>query len=978
MSTDDGAMQFAYCSMSKQVNRKMDIALLPFLSLLYLFNGLDRSNVGNAETQGFTTDIGATPDDLNLAVSLFFITFIGWGLFTLAHAFIHGRNALIGVRLMIGAFEAGFYPTAVAYLSTFYSRYDLAVRIGLFYGQYAVAGAFSGSIAFGIFHLNGTTLYNWQYLFIIEGTLTILIAFVAWFWLPHGPGTAWFLSADEQVFASQRVAKDHAAYVLHYGHDGLPRKRLTQRDAVETFKDWKLWFLLMFNICASVPSQAFSVFMPMVVQGLGYSSVEANLMSVPPFVCGAAGLYLFALSSDRRALHPPLWQLCISASDRSLAQWKQSWYVTNEPSIVHISHFAFQVLTKRSEPGKRFLVMGVNGFGNLAGVIGSQLYKKQYAPRYLIPFYATLGFVAAALVGYAAYKYILKRVNERKLKLMEGKSEEQIEAERLDETRYADAKWTFLYGFHMLPSTELNPLNRVVQKVRPDNPIAMFQFSSLVPNPFASRSTPRQQPSGPPPPPTVAEDPEAPLAPPFPFLRLPLELREQIYSHYFDPADHLAKSPVHESKGFFGGIYEWDFDIFLANKQVYRESKKVWRREIVFVKIATPWPSAVNHISSEGLVPIVCHDAKATAFTEHHAVVQISAPFHGVVPEHMVVVLVDDLHLFTKTWYYSALSYPMLNERLSTTFVLRNPSREEHDSDDEAEQHREEEEEEEEEEEGLGVPIALQKKLLLPFEHVKGLHGTRIHGYSRSVQSELARLQALPIPSLQQSLESATDFMLAGDAALATPDAEDTAALEALELYNKAFHAIHILIHGRTRRVMADVFFHESITQGRYAGQTGITVRVILRLKLVSRTIAAYNKLAKWDEAAYWGMRSIHILHESLNPDFEAFLTEVLGGADVGLIYLRTGIAFWQMESQRMNWLGELIHYADEAMAQSESLWKTSRRFLRDLPRGHVRAELVQYGVPRETVALFADVKKEDAVQSSVVADGESSSTSEE
>ena len=42
----------AHRSMSKRVNRKMDTALLPFLSLLYLFNGLDRSNVGNAETQG--------------------------------------------------------------------------------------------------------------------------------------------------------------------------------------------------------------------------------------------------------------------------------------------------------------------------------------------------------------------------------------------------------------------------------------------------------------------------------------------------------------------------------------------------------------------------------------------------------------------------------------------------------------------------------------------------------------------------------------------------------------------------------------------------------------------------------------------------------------------------------------------------------------------------------------------------------------
>jgi hypothetical protein len=39
-------------AMSRRVNLKMDIALLPFLALLYLFNGLDRSNVGNAETNG--------------------------------------------------------------------------------------------------------------------------------------------------------------------------------------------------------------------------------------------------------------------------------------------------------------------------------------------------------------------------------------------------------------------------------------------------------------------------------------------------------------------------------------------------------------------------------------------------------------------------------------------------------------------------------------------------------------------------------------------------------------------------------------------------------------------------------------------------------------------------------------------------------------------------------------------------------------
>lgn len=38
--------------LSRTLNRKLDVWLLPFLSLLYLFNGLDRGNVGNAETQG--------------------------------------------------------------------------------------------------------------------------------------------------------------------------------------------------------------------------------------------------------------------------------------------------------------------------------------------------------------------------------------------------------------------------------------------------------------------------------------------------------------------------------------------------------------------------------------------------------------------------------------------------------------------------------------------------------------------------------------------------------------------------------------------------------------------------------------------------------------------------------------------------------------------------------------------------------------
>jgi hypothetical protein len=217
---------------------------------------------------------------------------------------------------MVGAFEAGFYPTAVGYLSCFYRRYDLAVRLALFYGQYAIAGAFSSSIgmfaalrigknkaddsdkAYGVFHLKGSGLYNWQYLFILEGGLTVIMALIAWVWLPDGPGDAWFLTKDERILATSRIIKDNADYIMQdYGNDGIETDRLTRRDVEETVKDWKTWYVLVFNICASVPNQTFSVFLPLVVQGLGYSSIEANLVSLHD-ICEPHDLFADIIHSD--------------------------------------------------------------------------------------------------------------------------------------------------------------------------------------------------------------------------------------------------------------------------------------------------------------------------------------------------------------------------------------------------------------------------------------------------------------------------------------------------------------------------------------------------------------------------------------------------------------------------------------------------------------------------------------------------------
>ncbi|CAI6335791.1 unnamed protein product [Periconia digitata] len=458
---------------SRALNRKFDLYILPFCIIIYMFNGLDRSNLGNAQTDNFTADLGMRPEAINTATSLFFTTFVplqpvstiigkkvgqstylgiialGWGVLTLSHAWVKNEAQLIAIRLLIGVFEAGFYPTTVSYLTLFYPRFDLAFRIALFYGSYAVAGAFGGLIAYGCFQIDGS-MHGWQYLFIIEGTITIAIALATPFWLAKSPGQSWFLSRQEQEFAEQRMVLDSAA-----NEDS--RFKLSKKDVLEGIADWKLWAILPFNVLASIAPQGFTIFMPIVIKGLGYSGPTANLMTVPPYVVGAGLLLLFAYSSDHfreRTVHILVGLLLViiglimafSIPISSPAARYGGIIILLSGTFIAAPITVAWLAGNTPEPGKRAVVLGINGFGNLGGIIGSELFLSRYGPSYVFPLKVTTGLIAVSFLGYLAYYFELKGWNKYKAKKLASMTPTDIEEERTNDIRYADKKWTFVYG----------------------------------------------------------------------------------------------------------------------------------------------------------------------------------------------------------------------------------------------------------------------------------------------------------------------------------------------------------------------------------------------------------------------------------------------------------------------------------------------------------------------------------------------------
>lgn len=143
--------------------------------------------------------------------------------FTSRHQDLGRRN---GLSLLPGC---GFGPGLPLYLSFFYPRHEVGLRIGLFLAGSALANAYGGVLVYGLSHIT-SGISPWRLLFILEGVPTCLLAILVWFFLPDSPGTCRFLNEKEKTVAVARAHCQPRAVHIH----GLDTRQL-----FATFKDYK-------------------------------------------------------------------------------------------------------------------------------------------------------------------------------------------------------------------------------------------------------------------------------------------------------------------------------------------------------------------------------------------------------------------------------------------------------------------------------------------------------------------------------------------------------------------------------------------------------------------------------------------------------------------------------------------------------------------------------------------------------------------
>ncbi|KAF9108280.1 hypothetical protein BGX29_002010 [Mortierella sp. GBA35] len=391
--------------MERRIVKKLDRHLLPLLGILYLFSYLDRVNIGNARLFGLEEAVHLSDGQYNIALASFFLAYclfelpsnwmlvrLGprtwipllmflWGGVSLALAWVTSFTGIIAARFALGTAEAGFVPGVLFYLTLFYKRSEHSFRMAVFLCFNILAGAFGGLLAAGISHLDGTWgLQGWQWIFILEAIPTILLAILTWFIMTPSPMEAKFLTAEERIYATNRIIVDN----------DIPSASWRQTRSALT--DVRVYLICLLAMFLHIPGSGVVLFLPSLIADMGFKATTAQLLTVPAYLIAACVALLIPWWSDRRGVRgyfvifvPML--AVVGFSLLALAPWTWLRYLAVTfalcgmlpTSVVVTSWLTNNTIGHAKRATALAMVVSAS---SLASMVGTQVYRHDDAPRY--------------------------------------------------------------------------------------------------------------------------------------------------------------------------------------------------------------------------------------------------------------------------------------------------------------------------------------------------------------------------------------------------------------------------------------------------------------------------------------------------------------------------------------------------------------------------------------------------------------------
>ncbi|KAF2265251.1 MFS general substrate transporter [Lojkania enalia] len=426
--------------LTRQTLLKMDFRILPVLALLFLCSFIDRTNVGNAKILGLERDIHINDHQYSIGLCVFYATYIAselpsnlvlkkmspkiwlplltavWGCLTMCLGFVRGFGSFVAVRALLGAAEGGLLPGMVLYLSHFYQRTELALRIGIFYTAASLSGAFGGLLARGLNTIGYTGgLEGWRWIFIVEGLLTVAIGVLSWLVLPNSIESARFLTPEQKAVARHRLEETSS---VHERFDWAEVRR-----GIFNVQVW-LSAIAYFAILSGLYS--FGLFLPTIINNLNFATDpnEAQLWTVIPYAVAAVFTVLVAILSDKLAIRGPL-MLCtlpiaiigygvISNNTNAKVQYGMTFMMAtgmfaSVPCILSWNSNNSAGHYKRATTSALQLAIA-----NCGGFVASFIYPKRQAPQFKESHSIILGLLCAAWALIAANVVWCWKINRDK------------------------------------------------------------------------------------------------------------------------------------------------------------------------------------------------------------------------------------------------------------------------------------------------------------------------------------------------------------------------------------------------------------------------------------------------------------------------------------------------------------------------------------------------------------------------------------